>query len=600
MNKSNIPEYFNSKINPIKKRPQLIWFFSLLWLSILSGIAFFWHLGDIGLVDKTEPMFVEASRQMVVTGDWITPYWNGETRFDKPPLTYWLSGIAFQIFGINEGAARLPAALLATALVALGFYTLRRFGCLPSTSEASDKQLWLSAWIGAGILAFNPAWIAWGRTGVSDMPLASTMSLSLLCFFCGYAQPEKPKAQRYWYLAFSVFAALAVLAKGPIGIILPGMIIVAFGLYLGNWRQLLVEIPWLVASLLFVAIAVPWFIAVTAANGQAYIDSFFGLHNFQRFTSVVSNHPGPWYYFIPVLLVGFFPWSLYLPVTVAHLGFWRRKRWQSAPRSQHLGIFALFWLTIIFVFFSISVTKLPSYILPAIPAAGIMVALFWGEKMAVAPSRPSQSLGVTAIVNVLLLVALAVAAFLSPRLIREDPVIPGFPSALQASGLPWQTALIWGIAAITAVWLLLRRRWWRWLWLPNLWGLMAFIGLIAWPASALMDSYRQLPLRQLSARVVQVRQPQEELFLIGFIRPSVVYYTQQPVKFFYDAPVIVSYLEETSKNAQEVPTVLLMLEERLMPKLGLSPQDYEDLGMRGGYRLIRVNKQFLLQKLTNL
>ncbi|MFM7439447.1 MAG: ArnT family glycosyltransferase, partial [Snowella sp.] len=110
---------------------------------------------DIGLVDKTEPMFVEASRQMVVTGDWITPYWNDETRFDKPPLTYWLSGIAFQIFGINEGGARFPAALLATASVVLGFYTLRRFGYFPSTSAISDKQLWLTAWIGAGILDFR-------------------------------------------------------------------------------------------------------------------------------------------------------------------------------------------------------------------------------------------------------------------------------------------------------------------------------------------------------------------------------------------------------------------------------------------------------------
>jgi 4-amino-4-deoxy-L-arabinose transferase-like glycosyltransferase len=275
------------------------------------------------------------------------------------------------------------------------------------------------------------------------------------------------------------------------------------------------------------------------------------------------------------------------------LGFWQRKRWQSAPRTQHLGIFALFWLAVIFLFFSVSVTKLPSYILPAIPAAAIMVALFWGEKMAVAPSPPNQGLGVTGIFNLLLLVALAAVAFLSPRLIREDPVIPGFLSALQASGLPWQTALIWGIAAITAGWLLLKRRWWRWLWLPNLWGMMAFIALIAWPASALMDRYRQLPLRQLSAIVVQVRQPHEELFLVGFIRPSVVYYAQQPVKFFYDWPTLVDYLEETEKNPQAAPTVLLMIEQRLLPKLGLSRQDYEDLGLRGGYQLIRVNKQLL-------
>ena len=99
----------------IERQPKLAWIFSVAWLLLLSVVAFLWNLGSIGLVDKTEPMFVEAARQMVATGDWITPYWNGETRFDKPPLVYWLMAIAFKLIGINEWAARLPSAIAAIA-----------------------------------------------------------------------------------------------------------------------------------------------------------------------------------------------------------------------------------------------------------------------------------------------------------------------------------------------------------------------------------------------------------------------------------------------------------------------------------------------------
>ena len=109
-------------------QPRAAWVLSAIWLGIICSVAFLLHLGSIGLVDETEPLFVEASRQMTVTGDWITPYFNGETRFDKPPLIYWLIALGFQTFGVNEWTARFPSALSAIALVILGFYTLRRFG----------------------------------------------------------------------------------------------------------------------------------------------------------------------------------------------------------------------------------------------------------------------------------------------------------------------------------------------------------------------------------------------------------------------------------------------------------------------------------------
>ncbi|RMF24792.1 MAG: hypothetical protein D6756_06455 [Cyanobacteria bacterium J083] len=161
--------------------PGLTTLLSLFWLIALAFIAFIWHLGDTGLVDETEPLFAEAARQMTVTGDWLTPYYNDATRFDKPPLIYWLMAIAYQVIGVNEWAVRLPSAIAAIALMSFTFITLRHFGfATPASAKAyyrlsnqvSVAQLWLSACLGAGFFALNMQVLIWARTGVSDMLLS--------------------------------------------------------------------------------------------------------------------------------------------------------------------------------------------------------------------------------------------------------------------------------------------------------------------------------------------------------------------------------------------------------------------------------------------
>src|SRR6476646_6087181 len=163
-----------------KQRPVLLWTLAIAWLLLIGWIAFFWHLGSIGLIDETEPLFVEAARQMTVTGDWITPFFNEVPRFDKPPLIYWLMAIAFKTFGVNEWAARLPSALSGLGLSCFCFYTLRRFGWPAQVSQVGDTavlgtsswepletqaqtvqavpdwQLWLSAWLGGTMVALHP------------------------------------------------------------------------------------------------------------------------------------------------------------------------------------------------------------------------------------------------------------------------------------------------------------------------------------------------------------------------------------------------------------------------------------------------------------
>ncbi|WP_026787556.1 ArnT family glycosyltransferase [Planktothrix rubescens] len=603
--KSKLNRSFKTILESWENHPKLTWGISILGLFLLSAIAFLSHLGDIGLIDKTEPMFVEAARQMHLTGDWITPYWNGETRFDKPPLIYWLIVIAFKTVGVNEWGARLPSAITAILSTFLVFYTLRYFGglisletesartCSPFNSTRLRGDIGGGAWWGMAMMTLNPAWIAWGRAGVSDMLLASSITISLLAFFLGYAQP-KTRQQKGWYFIFYSFAALAVLAKGPIGIVLPILIIGGFLIYTKQWQKVIWEMQLIKGSLVFLIIAVPWFILVTMANGQAYLNTFFGHHNFARFTSVVSNHPGPWFYYFPVILVALLPWSVYLPVAIYQVKFWQIQDWRSQDRSQHLGLFALFWLVIIFVFFSLSATKLPSYILPSIPAGVILISLWGNQQNNIESDQNKISLPflITGLVNILVLLILAIASFISPQLVGDDT--PNFSQLLESSHLTTVSGIIWLIASGITLYCLIKPQWRRAVWAGNALGFFAFMGLVALPVGQLLDTQRNLPLRQLSTTVRQVHQPNEPLLVIGVFRPSLVYYTQQNIEFMtYD---IQQRLLKLFPVNTPVDTVLIITRPKDIAKLGLQYSDYQLLQDQGDYQLIRIKVKVLLKR----
>ncbi|MGB7710091.1 MAG: glycosyltransferase family 39 protein [Microcoleus sp.] len=624
-----------------RKRSIALLLLSLLWLCAIASLAFLWNLGNIGLVDETEPLFAEAARQMTVTGDFITPYFNGATRFDKPPLVYWLMAVAYRAIGVNEWAVRLPSALSAIGLTCLGFYTLSKQEGSSATDSVTDLTdvrkkeegkrneeaekfphspnfplshsprlpIFLSTpWIGAALIALNPQTIAWGRTGVSDMLLVSCMCSALLAFFLGYTlEEEREKAgfstvsssrfPNQWYLTFYVLIALAILTKGPVGIVLPALIVGSFSLYLGNFRQLWREMRPVSGILIILAIALPWFILVILANGQTYIDSFFGYHNFQRFTQVVNRHSAPWYFYFFVVLLGFAPWSIYLPVAIARTRFWQRSYWRRQPRSAQLSLFALFWFGCIFGFFTISVTKLPSYVLPLMPAAAILVTLLWGDIVAgkeeeVRPGRSAkqpnslpQSLLVTFIVNVVFLLILAGAIFYCYHWLGDDPAMPNFPQAIQQSGLLILGGGIWIITAV-AIALLLWKRQQRWILVANFIGLVVFIIFGLTPAYNLVDLNRQLPLRQLAKVAVQQKLPGEEFMMIGFAKPSVVFYSQLPVTYYRIARIAIDHIE-ASKNPSS-PSILVLGYPNKFVEFGLQPNEYQLLDSRGPYQLARV------------
>ncbi|NEQ30278.1 MAG: glycosyltransferase family 39 protein, partial [Leptolyngbya sp. SIO4C5] len=498
--------------------------------------------------------FAEASRQMYETGNWVTPYFNGETRFDKPPLVYWLMAIAFQLGGVSEWTVRLPSALAAIALTCLGFYVLRRFGFpQPGLAQAtadtagtqlshqSQNALWLSALIGSAIMALNPETMVWARIGVSDMLLSGCMGTALLSFFLGYAQPDRPQRQTLWYFSFYILMGLAVLTKGPVGVVLPSLIVIGFLLYLGRLRAVLGEMRLLWGLLIFLVITVPWYVLVILENGQTYIDSFFGYHNVDRFTSVVNGHSAPWYFYFLVVLVGFIPWSVFLPQAIARLKFWQVNYWRAQPRSAHLGLFALAWFLGIFIFFSVAVTKLPSYVLPLMPAAAILVGLLWSDRMtALKPSRISWGFWLSVAANLLLLAALAGAALYSPNWMGDDPAMPDLPQLVRESGIMLHGAIIWILAAAIGL-LLVAIRQAGWLWSVNLVAFIAFVCLTMVPALEIADIERQFPLRQIAATLV-AQQPEEPIVMTGFKKPSLVFYTQRPVNYLQSADSVEAYL----------------------------------------------------------
>ena len=504
--------------------PSSVRWIAIITVAIALFIAFFWRLDSIGLVDETEPLFAEASRQMYATGDWITPYFNGETRFDKPPLVYWGMALCFHIFGVGEWGVRLPSALAAAGLAGFSFYTLLRFGYSHGnkTADIANKQqaFTLAALVSAVAMGLHPETLVWARTGVSDMLLSGCIGAALLCFFWGYAQESR------WYYGFYLFIALAVLDKGPVGVVIPGLVVTVFAGYVGQIRNLLKEIKLLRGSLLTLLITMPWFIAVIAIHGQTYIDSFFGYHNYERFTDVVNGHAAPWYFYFAVVAIGFLPWSPGLPFAMARLqpfaiGYWRRQ-----PREKQLGLFALIWFLAIFCFFTAAVTKLPSYVLPLMPAAAIMIGLMWAGPI-------QRGTWISAALTIVFFGILAVASYLTPTWLGGDPVMPNLPELVKESQAMLHGSIVWSLATLSGLGLLLVRKV-RWVWAVSFIAFMAFTIVSILPIAQIADSQRQLPLRQLAQTIQAEQQPDETLAMVGFMKPSLAFYTQRPILYVYN------------------------------------------------------------------
>jgi 4-amino-4-deoxy-L-arabinose transferase-like glycosyltransferase len=585
------------------------WLVTLLGLFGLCWLAFFHGLGRLGLTDKTEALFVEVAHQMLQRGDWVTPFWNGQPFFDYPVGGYWLVALSLRCFGLSSWAARLPVASAASAVVVATFALVWWLGA----GASPPRRRWLRAALAAAVLATTPAWLGWGRTSTTDMMLASTITLSLYSFLLLHHAPPGGRLAVLGRLGMAFFAGCAVLAKGPVGLLLPALVVGGFQGLAGGWWKRLRRLarrpgPPLAMTALFLGVVLPWYSAAALANGQAFVGGFLGFSNLQRFTSVLYAHPGPPWFYLPWLLVLLFPWSVYLPQALAALrlrpspevaGAALASPAPTAPgeaaNPAGVPLFLGVWLVLVVAFFSAAATKLPGYILPCLPAASGLVALWLLPLEAgTAQAAPRWPIRLAAGSQAGLLAVMAGAAALAPRWAATDPAHPAFASALQNSGLPLLLALVLALTAL-GVGLSL----WRWagagerfaLALPPLAGFLAILALVVSPLAGLIDRERQLPLRQLAQEARRQARPGEPLWIVGTKRYSMVFYAGESAAFLGGRSAIRKQRQDDPASLGLLPstrTVRLFGDRSSLEELRLPSGPITRLARRGQQELWRV------------
>lgn len=307
------------------------------------------------LIKSDEGRYAEIAREMVATGDWITPRYNDLKYFYKPPLQYWATAAAYEAFGVDEWTARLWTALTGLATVLFtGFFAARLFG--------RDVGIAAAVVSGSSLMI-----VALGHLLTLDMSLACFMTLTLGAFLLAEREAADAGARRRWMLVAWAGMALGVLSKGLPALVLPGGVLFVHLLWQRDWA-LLRRLELLRGLALFLLIAAPWFVAVSLANPE-FPRYFFWHEHVERFLTKVHGRYEPWWYFIPVLALGFVPWTLALVPAVA-------RGWRADPerRDQPQRVLWL-WAVLIYLFFSASSSKLASYLVPIAPALAVLVAL---------------------------------------------------------------------------------------------------------------------------------------------------------------------------------------------------------------------------------
>ncbi len=340
---------------------------AFVWtLLILFLLIWFYMLGARTLVPTDEGRYAEMAREMVATQDWITTRLNGIKYFEKPPLQTWMNAITFELFGLGEWQARLWTGLNGLFGIALVAYTGRR---------VFNERVGFYAPL---VLASSLFWAAMGHINSLDMGLAGMMTLSICALLLAQRTEADRDEQRNWMLLCWAGMALAVLSKGLIGIVLPGAVLILYTLFSRDWA-IWKRLHMIKGLLLFFLITTPWFVLVSMKNPE--FPQFFFIHeHFQRFTTKIHSRTGPWYYFIPILVAGILPWlaimaqSLWGGLNEDRSGagnFTSLSEGRFQPRKM-----LLVWSVFIFVFFSISDSKLPSYILPIFPTLALLIACY--------------------------------------------------------------------------------------------------------------------------------------------------------------------------------------------------------------------------------
>lgn len=346
----------------------------ILWAVLIAAtlsFCYFSHLGLLGFVGPDEPRYAWIARNMAETGDWVTPVLYGQPWFEKPVLYYWGAAASFKLFGVSEAAARLPSALAALlASLALGWLAWRIWG--------AETARWFLL-----LLPTSFAMIGFSHAAATDMPFSAMLTVAMVCAAvvlrlrrpddassrAGSTGQEATVRLTHWMalILFGVFLGAAVLAKGPAALILCGGAVFFWALFTRRWKDAL-RLFHPAALTAFFATALPWY-WLCAHRNPDFFRIFIIEHNFKRYLTPEFRHIQPFWYYGPILLLAFLPWTgAFCWAVISGL----RTAWKKRSISAESGFF-LCWAVFCVLFFSVSRSKLPGYILPAIPAAALLL-----------------------------------------------------------------------------------------------------------------------------------------------------------------------------------------------------------------------------------
>jgi 4-amino-4-deoxy-L-arabinose transferase-like glycosyltransferase len=416
----------------------------LVWLALILStlyLCYFHNLGALGLAGPDEPRYAWIARDMQETGDWVTPHLYGKPWFEKPPLYYWGAALSFKFFGVSETSARLPSAISALlATLALAWLALRLYG--------AETARWLLL-----LLPTTVGMIGFSHAAATDMPFAAMLTVALvfaaqLLHLVPSVTPQSQihtastsslrsftsftSSTSFSSFFFGFFLGLAVLAKGPAAIILSGGAVLLWAVFTKRWRDAFRCLhPVAVAG--FCLTALPWYILCARRNPD-FFRVFIIEHNFNRFLTPEFQHIQPIWYYVPILILAVFPWIFFH--ALAKLQFFAI--WTRRPPASYAQAFLLAWTGFTILFFTLSKSKLPGYIMPAIPPITVLMANAAASTSRDSGRSPRWPLLCTALALLILGVLLQ----------RQAQKIPALLCVSPACGLApiWASAVCGGIA----------------------------------------------------------------------------------------------------------------------------------------------------------
>ncbi|MDR4465022.1 MAG: glycosyltransferase family 39 protein [Nitrospira sp.] len=551
----------------------------LLLLLLLSGLLFFVGLGSMGLTDRDEGRNAEAGREMFASGDLVTPTFNGELRVAKPVFVYWLMTVSYQVFGVNEFAARAPSAIFGVALIVMHYVFLSRL-------RGPTVGL-----MGALMLLLNVEILALGRMAITDSVLIFFTTMSLYSFWLGI---HEQGAGRHWIWGFYAGMAFATLTKGPVGFAVP---LITALLYLIATRQWLVfwqrGVP-IAGTLLFLLLAGPWYTAMFLLHGDAYT-SQAKVHTVGRFLAPMEGHGVGWWFYFPVLLLGFYPWSSFLPAAF-HRAYatWREspgrlQERNGLPRTSEpagsghdLDWFAALWVIGVFIFFSLSSTRLPHYIGPLFPACALLATSYWALGLKDASAKGLRgSIHFMMGIGYLVAIGLASAPYLfhkfSGKMVKEFPLATQFELGIG----PYLAATI-VVAAMGFIGYFGLNDTKRHLTFGVAGAALASVFLLAiLVVVPNLNRYAIAPPQELAYAAGLNLEPNDQLIAFGTTRPSTAFYARRTVEFIPS-----NELDRLRTALSKEGRTMILLPQSLREALPKEAAAFQPILKRHGYVLL--------------